>query len=265
MRPPPQRTQSVGRATAVALVAVVALIWVTVPGWAQTSPAAITLRPQCGGPGSAIEVMGAEFSPFTAVLVTFDAGPGGRPESFPARTDGFGRFRLEIRPSGRPDGNHTVRADDFKQREATAVFAIPCPPEDERSTTTMSPPASGPTTTTSVPPPPAPPSLALEPPLAPPGFVTHAVGKGFPPGAEIELAWRLPEGDPFPARLVTADGAGEFRAPVLIFHRAALGPRQMTAVPAGGETVGDGPPPSAEAAFLVVPASAQPRDFRNRR
>ena len=45
-----------------------------------------------------------------------------------------------------------VRADDFRQREADATYAIPC----------------------------FQPSVALDPPIGPPGFVTIAVGSGFP-------------------------------------------------------------------------------------
>src|SRR5258708_25003990 len=92
------------------------------------TPAVITLAPDCGPPGprTSIAVDGAHFHPLTAVLVTFDVGSGGRPESFDSITDPFGRFRVTIEPGLRAAGAHAVRADDFRGREATAAFTLPC-------------------------------------------------------------------------------------------------------------------------------------------
>jgi len=50
------------------------------------------------------------------LLVTFDVGTGGRPESFDSTTDAFGRFRIAIEPGLRDAGAHAVRADDFRGR-----------------------------------------------------------------------------------------------------------------------------------------------------
>lgn len=234
-----------------ALAVVASLVVGAVAAAAQPSPATIVLRPQCGPSGSAITVEGAQFNPFTAVLITFDAGIGGRPESFAAGTDGFGRFAVEIRPSVRPDGAHLVRADDFKRREATATFVIPCASVPDTTTTSS---------TTAPVVPSVPPSLALEPPMAPPGFVTYAVGRGFPPHTPVELVWLVPGWGTVRVRDVTTGDDGGFRVPVLVFHREPIGPRQMIA------TVKDiSDPPTARASFLVVPATSQPSDFRNRR
>src|SRR5439155_1311047 len=41
-------------------------------------------------------ITGDNFNPFSAVLVTFDAGPGGLPQSFEAQTDVFGHFSRTI-------------------------------------------------------------------------------------------------------------------------------------------------------------------------
>ena len=230
-------------------LAVVASLGVgAVAAAAQPSPATIVLRPACGPSGSAITVEGAQFNPFTAVLITFDAGIGGRPESFPAGTDGFGRFEVVIQPSVRPDGAHVVRADDFKRREATATFVIPCTSVPDTTTTSTSTP----------PVPSVPPSLTLEPPMAPPGFVTYAVGRGFAPHTPVELVWLVPGWGTVRVRDVTTGEDGGFREPVLVFHREPIGPRQMIAT-------GVADPPTARASFLVVPATSQPSDFRNRR
>jgi hypothetical protein len=160
-------------------------------------------------------VTGSEFNPFTAVLVTFDAGPGGRPESTAARTDGFGRFALDLRPGARPEGPHTVRADDFRGREATADVLVPCRP-----------------------------TLVLSPPIGPPGFVTEAIGSGFSPGAAVRLAWAPGISD---GRPVVADATGRFRRPVLVFPKDIQGPRRLRAEPAGTTAFG-----VADAPFLVV-------------
>lgn len=180
------------------------------------------------------------FNPATEILITFDAGRGGRPESFASRTDGFGRFTSTITPKARPAGTFQVRADDLKQREATAEL-VTCPP----------PP----------PPPPTPPTPAvqLQPPVGPPGFVTLAIGTGFPPGTPVTLDWS-PGINARSSLTVIPDGAGGFRLPVLVFHRDLLGPRKLRASFAGG-----GPSSEAEAEFLVVAGRAQPPDFVVRR
>ncbi len=203
------------------------------------SPAAIVLKPSCGNlvssdgqptPAHSVNVDGSNFNPFTAILISFDAGPGGRPQSFQARTDGFGRFNVDIAPSSRSAGTYVVRADDLKQREAIADFKVPCP------------------------------LLVLQPPIGPPGFVTLAVGTGFHPNASVTLAWAPPALVLQPPGLVMTDQSGGFRIPVLISYREALGRRALKAT-----TVREGRSRESVAGFLVVPGRGQPADFRDRR
>src|SRR3989442_1421317 len=124
-----------------------------------------------------INIDGVNFNPYSAVLITFDAGPGGTPESFERSTDVFGHFNLDIQVRSRSEGVHLVRADDFRQREADATYKIPC----------------------------FQPSVALNPPIGPPGFVTSAVGTGFPANASIVfLNWGHPAlQSPLPANIKT--------------------------------------------------------------
>ena len=189
-------------------------------GGQPLTPAAITLSPACPVPtatgASTLTVTGVHFHPFTAVLVTFDAGPGGRPDSVPGQTDGFGRFTVTVAAGARPAGVHTVRADDFAGREASADLVLPCRPE-----------------------------LALLPALGPPGFVTQVVGHGFPAGASVRLVWSPGLSG---RRPVVADRGGGFRAPVLVFPDDVRGLRRLRAEPAPGSPA-FGP---AEAPFLVV-------------
>src|SRR5206468_4740055 len=99
-------------------------------------------------------ITGDNFNPFSAVLLTFDAGPGGVPQSFEAQTDVFGHFTRTIQIVEPGEGVHLIRADDFRQREADDTsYQIPCYQ----------------------------PSLALGPPIGPPGFVSYAVGRGSAP------------------------------------------------------------------------------------
>lgn len=254
-----------------ALFVAAVLLAVTVPALAQVpTPAGVTLAPACGpavtpgGPAAryAIRVDGQNFNPFASVLVSFDFAAGGRPETFPARTNGFGRFSITINPLQRPPGAFVVHVDDLRQREAGATFTVPCFDSSTTSSSSTSTPVIDVTTTTSTttapPPATAPPVLRLHPAIGPPGFVTAAVGSGFPAGAPVKLTWT--PGLTAVNTVVVADAVGAFRFPVLVFRRDFLGPRQLRATPAGGV-----PFVPASAAFLVVPGNAQPRDFRDRR
>lgn len=187
-----------------------------------------------------LTVVGENFNPFSSVLITFDAGLGSKkPQSFPAQTDAFGHFSQAIDVIEPGDGLHLIRADDFRQREADfATYRIPCYQ----------------------------PSLALQPPIGPPGFVTLAVGTGFPPNTPISfLNWdsRLPS--PLPAGLKT-DGNGGFQVPILILYHDQLGPRYLVAVVANDQGTGSGAPNiGIRAPFLVTPGRSQPSDFVLRR
>ena len=216
------------------------------------SPAVIWLSPDCGDLAGTLQVRvnveGFQFNPYTAVVVTFDAGTGGIPTSVAADSDGFGHFAIDLVVGGRPPGSHVVRADDFEQREAEAAFISPCAPGQVT------------TTTTPVPAPTVAPRLTLLPPLGPPGFVSKAVGDGFPVNSPVSLSWAAPELTG-PLGAPVADAGGHFEIPVLIFPRVSLGPRQLRAGPGPGSA----PFAETDATFQVVAPSVQPPDFKARR
>ena len=243
------------------------------PATAIPSPAAITVTPGCFQPATAvtltsdtfkpgsprasprpsaratptpapaavtytINVDGVNFNPYSAVLVTFDAGPGGTPESFERTTDVFGHCNFDIQVRSRSEGIHLVRADDFRQREADATYKIPC----------------------------FQPSVALNPPIGPPGFVTSAVGTGFPANASIVLLnWGRPAlRSPLPAN-ITTDANGAFQYPVLVLYHDLLGPRMLQAIVANPFGDRAGSAIEADAPFLVTPGRSQPNDLVLRR
>jgi hypothetical protein len=213
------------------------------------SPSASAAPP----PPYSITVKGDNFNPFTAVLVTFDAGQGGHAESFQAKTDGFGHFVLPISPSARAEGVHLVRADDFREREANANFTVPC----------------------------FQPSLALNPAIGPPGYVPIAYGAGYPKNSPLVLfAWDtgitssviclgsngLPilDSSGLPKTPAT-DANGAFRCEVLVLFHDILGPRMLRAIVANPEGPNAGAGIEADAPFFVTPGRAQPPDFTYRR
>jgi hypothetical protein len=185
-----------------------------------------------------ITVDGVNFNPYSAVLVTFDAGPGGTPESFERTTDVFGHFTMDIVVRSRSEGTHLVRADDFRQREADATYRIPC----------------------------FQPSVALNPPIGPPGFVSSAVGTGFPPNALVVfLNWGNPAlRSPLPKN-ITTDGNGSFQIPILVLYHDLLGPRMLQAIVANPFGDRAGSAIEADAPFLVTPGRSQPTDLVLRR
>lgn len=237
------------RASAVAAGAVLIGLASAAPAAADppATPAAITLTPTCAPKLGKIHVDGVNFNPFNDVLVTFDAGTGGQPESFATETDGFGRFGIDITPqAARTAVTYQVRADDFRLREATATFTVPCaaPP----------PPPPPPTTFT--------PRLVIFPPLGPPGFVTTVTGTGFPPGEPVTLQWDRGILDVEGPKPLTSDGSGGFTRQILIFHHDVRGARVLSASPGPGAASSYVAP---AAQFLVVPGTLQPGDFANRR
>jgi hypothetical protein len=209
------------------------------PGSPRVTPRATTKPTPAPAPVTyTINVDGVNFNPYSAVLVTFDAGPGGTPESFERTTDVFGHFNLDIQVRSRSEGVHLVRADDFRQREADATYRIPC----------------------------FQPSVALDPPIGPPGFVTYAVGTGFPANASIVLLnWGAPAlRSPLPKNIKT-DRSGAFQIPILVLYHDLLGPRMLQAIVANpfGERAGSAI--EADAPFLVTPGRSQPTDLVLRR
>jgi hypothetical protein len=248
------------------------VLWLSGPAaTAIPSPATIRLTPTCFQPAAAViaasntfkkvaprttpkpspgastrpqpekttaNVTGDNFNPFSAVLITFDAGPGGSPQSFEAQTDVFGHFSRDIPLTMPAEGLHLVRADDLRQREADATYTIPC----------------------------FQPSVALDPPIGPPGFVTTVVGSGFPANSTIVvLNWQPPALlSPLPA-VIKTDGNGAFQFPLLVLYHDLLGPRLMQAIVANPFGDRAGAAIEADAPFLVTPGRAQPSDFVLRR
>jgi len=242
--------------SAAAVLAVSAVLWRPVLAQPPATPAAIQLSPTCGpaAPGTppvyTIAVTGVNFNPFTAVLVTFDADAGGTPESFDAATDGFGGFQVTIKPALRPVGPHLVRADDFREREATATFTVTC----------ASPPA------TPTPPVVFTPTMRFVPAITRTAWVVSLRGTGFPPSATVHLAWGGIFGRAVPARglpaSVTTGADGSLNVPsILLFVETELGTQKATATPGGGETFAA--PPIAK--LLVVAGTVQPPGFKERR
>lgn len=208
----------------------------TTPKPALSAAAALVPKPEEG----TITVAGENFNPFSQVLITFDAGPGStKPQSFQTQTDAFGRFSQTAQVIEPTDGLHLIRADDFRQREADFPnYRVPCYQ----------------------------PSLALQPPIGPPGFVALAVGTGFPPNSPVSfLNWdgRLPS--PKTPGLTT-DANGAFHAYVLVLYHDVLGPRYLIAVVANDQGSGSGASNILiRAPFLVTPGRSQPSDFVLRR
>ena len=188
---------------------------------------------------STITVSGDNFNPFSPVLITFDAGPGGQPQSFEAQTDPFGHFSRDVQVTEPAEGLHLIRADDFRQREADDTnYQVPCYQ----------------------------PSVALDPPIGPPGFVTTAVGSGFPANSTIVvLNWQTPAlRSPLPHTIKT-DGSGAFQFPILVLYHDLLGPRMLQAIVANPFGERAGAAIEADAPFLVTPGRSQPTDFALRR
>jgi len=98
------------------------------------------------------------------------------------------------------------------------------------------------------------PILTTDPPIGPPGFVTIAVGTGFPPNSTVTLLWN--PGISAPTRVKVAAN-GSFRTQMLVFNKDQLGPRLLVASGAGFTPV--------TTSFLVVPGNQQPSDFAVRR
>lgn len=195
-----------------------------------------------------------------------------------------GTYVVEVRQeiSTRPDDSVSLRTESGTElvRSAEAVFTVPCPPtpttRPTTTTTTEPPPTTatteapvptpttatttpGSTTTTSTttttataPPPPLAPALELVPPLGPTGFVTTAVGTGFPPDVDVTLTW-----DPgIGTSMVRTDAGGNLNTPVLVLPNDVIGPRALVAAvpPVPGLEVA----PVVPAPYLVVPGTVQP-------
>lgn len=102
------------------------------------------------------------------------------------------------------------------------------------------------------------PTLTLDPPIGPPGFVSQAIGHDFPPGATVRLTWQ--PGITAQPDTIVVDAAGNFTAPALVLPKDQLGPRNLTATPVQGPAFGP-----VAAPFLVTAGEIQPGDFVSRR
>ncbi len=101
------------------------------------------------------------------------------------------------------------------------------------------------------------PKLTVDPAIGPPGFVTKAVGSGFPPNVQVTLSWKPGIG----TQPVRTDGNGSLETPVLVFPQDQTGARVLRAAP-----VSTGRFARVDAKFLCVPGSVQrPQTFDFRR
>jgi hypothetical protein len=246
-----------GRVARLAVVAAAVAAQALLPGrpaMGQPEPAAtiaLTVGVTCSPALTAfqVEVRGDGFNPFTAVLVTFDAAQGGRPESADATTDGFGRFDVVLHPRLRPAGSYLVRADDFREGEATATAAIDCPPPVTPT------PTSIPIPTPEV----FHPALQFHPGVTRRGFVVALRGTGFPRNATVHLDWGDLRGRTV-QRTVTTDGNGVLSVPrFLVFEETPFGTDRVLAT---ADHPGDFDQVTAR--LLVVPGTAQPPSFKVR-
>jgi|SRR5215472_6992793 len=221
-----------------AVVLQAAVVWRPALAQPATPPAAITVTVTCDPNATtfSVEVQGVNFSPFTAVLVTFDADTGGRPESPPVdpTTDGFGRFDVTFRPQlQRPPGTYLVRADDFREREATAPVAVACQVFN--------------------------PTIRFDPAITRGGFDVALIGSGFPLSAPVLIDWGGLLGRDTRVTTYSSDSKGNLSIQILVFQENQLGTVTATAKP-GPEAF-----TQATAKLLIVPGTAQPPALEERR
>ena len=95
--------------------------------------------------------------------------------------------------------------------------------------------------------------LRVDPPVGPPGFVTIAIGEGFPANAPVTLTWSVGI-TPTPLAPLFTDATGAFTAQVLVLPGDIVGPRKLRAV----VTLSGVPATPATAPFLVVAGTAVP-------
>lgn len=212
---------------------------VSAPG--PSGGAQLALVPGRGYRGWRVEASGSGFRDGTGTEIVFGDEtvaevPSGDPR-YADETGGTVGFTAELTIPARRPGSYPVRACQPDCTDpgvaAEATFRILPPPR-----------------------------LVLEPAVGAPGFVTAAVGRGFPAGERVILSWSRGLG-----QTVTEVGAdGTFIVPILIFHRDVLGERHLRVRLPGNAGRPEGQRiPTPRAAFLVVPGSAQPGDFVQRR
>ncbi len=190
----------------------------------------LTLNPTCGSVGVPIGVHGAGFRQDIVVSVAFTPPAGNAPVA--TVTPGQdSTFDTSFVVPADPPGTYDVTAVQLRtQVAARATFTIPCVKA----------------------------AIKLVPTVGPPGTVITVTGTGFPIGGVVKLSWS--QGIPLALPSITIGATQGFQVTVLIFPHDELGQRTMNAGP-------DLSSPSgplfniATADFLVVPGSAQPRDF----
>jgi hypothetical protein len=212
----------------------------------------ITISPGCGpaattsGETYEIKITGANFPPLEAengvsALITFDGAQVGPLVPI----DEFGAFSTTVTVPRKASSYSITATDTRDAMSASATFLVPCLSVGTTTTTVTTAPPTTTTVTT------APPSVGtvaacvLEPPVGDPGFVTHARCSGFPGNANVTMRWAPGLG----TGTAKADAAGNFRAPMLVFPRDVLGPREL---------IVESPGTSVRVPFLVVPPSVAP-------
>jgi hypothetical protein len=193
---------------------------------APTTPVTVSIAPTCLEPdanGNArVQVSGGGFSP-GAVDVLLD---GDIATKAAAASNGDVRAEVELTP-GTADHAITVRQGS---RQADATLRVPCASH---------------------------PKLKLDPAIGPPGFVTKAIGSGFPPNVLVRLSWQPGIG----TQTVRTNDKGAFAVSVLVFPQDQTGERALRATPSS-----KGRFTKVDASFLCVPGSVQrPQTFDFRR
>lgn len=191
---------------------------------------ALTLNPTCGSVGEPIAVHGVGFSQDVEVQISFTPPAGGKPLATPIpKPDSTFDVTLTVPPD--PPGSYVVTAVQLRtQLTARAPFQIPCVKA----------------------------AIKLLPTVGPPGTVTTVTGTGFPVGAVVKLSWS--QGIPLSLASITIGATQGFQLTLLIFPHDQLGLRHLSAAP--DLSVTSAPLFNiATADFLVVPGTAQPRDF----
>lgn len=232
----------------------------------------VTLNPSCrGSTEQTLTVSASNFTPNSRGYVTFDPEGPEQQSRIRIPIDAAGSFSAQFATTTSGRGV-TIDVNDLDGVFATVRWER-CPPPgatttsttttvadsvpDDTTTTSTTRPSGGggPTTTapssTTIPtiveiPPPTPgAALIVTPSLGPGGFVTTALGSGFPANQPVTLGWSPGIG----IYSATARPDGTFTSSVLIMNRDVLGPRTLVATSGGV---------SAIASFLVVPSTVQP-------
>lgn len=234
------------------MVAVGVSAWLTwiLPAWAAPS---IDIEPACIDSrfSGSLTVVGTDFPPGTVqVSLTGLVNP---PPPMTATVGAAGTFAVTFPWAAQPAGTGfsvQVQARTLNAGRQFNVVSGTCSTAPD-STSSSSSSSTSSTSTTTVPAvlPGGSPSLVCIPPIGPPGFVTLAVGTGFPPNTPVVLRWQPGIAG---ARTVT-DAKGNLSAPVLVMHHDVLGPRALVAQAGGGLLA-----TTASAPFLVVPATLGP-------